>query len=93
MIRSFRDTETERIFHGFRSRKLPFEIQETAYRKLVLIHNAATITDLKVPPGNQLQKLQRDREGQWGIRINNQWRICFSWSDGDAYNVEIVDYH
>lgn len=93
MIRSFRDKETEKIFSRNRPRKLPQSIQQTAYRKLRMIHNSTNLDDLRVPPANRLEKLKGDREGQHSIRINKQYRICFEWSDGDAYNVEITDYH
>lgn len=93
MIRSFKDKETERIYHRFPSLKLPESIQQTALRKLRVLHNAATITDLRVPPANHLEKLKGDLSGLWSIRINDRWRICFVWHDNDAYDVEIVDYH
>lgn len=93
MIRSFRDKEAERIFGEKRSRKLPSEIQRTALRKLVQLDNAVTLEDLRVPPGNRLEALRGDRAGQYSIRINQQWRVCFAWRDGDAYEVEVVDYH
>ena len=93
MIRSFRDRETERIFQRTRSRKLPSDIQQTALRKLRMINRSTTLADLRVPLANRLEKLHGDRSGQYSIRINDQWRICFTWRNGDAYNVEIVDYH
>lgn len=93
MIRSFRDKEAERIFGEKRSRKLPSEIQRMALRKLVQLDNAVTLEDLRVPPGNRLEALRGDRAGQYSIRINQQWRVCFAWRDGDAYEVEVVDYH
>ena len=93
MIRSFRDKETERIFRRQRSRKLPDNIQRVALRKLRMLHRSQTLQDLRSPPANRLEKLTGDRAGQYSIRINNQWRICFVWRDGDAYEVEIVDYH
>ncbi len=93
MIRSFRDKEAERIFRRERSRRLPADIQQVALRKLRMISRASNLTDLAVPPANRLEKLRGDREGQYSIRINDQWRICFEWSAGDAYQVEIVDYH
>lgn len=71
----------------------PKEIQQRTYGKLRMIHNAATINDLRIPPSNNLEKLKGDRAGQYSIRINNKWRICFKWHDGDAYDVEIIDYH
>lgn len=93
MIRSFRDQETQKVFFRERSRKLPQNIQQVAYRKLRMLSNAQTLADLRIPPANRLEKLAGDRGGQYSIRINDQWRICFEWHDGDAYNVEIVDYH
>ena len=93
MIRSFADKETERIWQGLRSRRLPPDIQEAALRKLQLVEAAAEVTDLRVPPGNSLEALKRERKGQWSIRINSKWRICFKWRDGHAEDVEICDYH
>jgi proteic killer suppression protein len=93
MIRSFASPETAAIWAGLRSRKLPADIQPAALRKLRLLNQARTVTDLRVPPGNRLEALKGDRQGQHSIRINDQWRICFIWSDGGAIDVEIVDYH
>lgn len=93
MVRSFKDREAERIFARQISRKLPLSIQQVALRKLRMLSRAVTLNDLRVPPANRLEKLERDRIGQDSIRINDQWRICFVWKDGDAYEVEIVDYH
>jgi len=93
MIRSFRSRETEQIWQGQRSRKYPGDIQERALRKLRQLDAAATIDDLRNPPGNRLEGLKGDRAGQMSIRINDQWRICFRWVDGDATDVEIADYH
>ncbi len=93
MIRSFRDRETERIYQRTRSGKLPIDIQQSALRKLRMLNRSATLGDLRVPPANRLEKLRGDGAGQYSIRINDQWRICFTWHHGDAYNVEIVDYH
>ena len=93
MIRSFADKEAEKIWHGTPSRRLPADIQHIARRKLRMLNNAATLNDLRVPPPNRLEALKGDRKGQQGIRINDQWRICFHWKAGDAINVEIVDYH
>ena len=76
-----------------RSRRLPPDIQEAALRKLQMVEAAAEVTDLRVPPGNSLEALKRDRKGQWSIRINSKWRICFKWRDGHAEDVEICDYH
>lgn len=75
------------------SQKLPYNIQKVAFRKLRMLNRAITINDLRVPPSNYLEKLRGDRRGQYSIRINNQWRICFEWHKEDVYNVEIVDYH
>jgi len=93
MIRSFADKETKRIFQQVRSKKLPENIQRRAQRKLLIIDAAVHMDDLRVPPGNRLEKLSGDREGQYSIRINQQWRICFHWENGNAYQVEITDYH
>jgi len=93
MIKSFKSKETEKVFHRTFSRKLPQNIQKTAYRRLAFLHSARQLKDLLLPPSNQLEKLHGDRQDQRSIRINNQWRICFIWQDDDAYEVEIVDYH
>lgn len=93
MIFSFRDRETERIWNGELSRRLPQEIQEVARRKLRMINNARIIADLRVPPANRLEALKGDWAGQYSIRINDQWRICFRFANGQASDVEIVDYH
>ncbi len=93
MIVSFRDAETEKVWNGLRSRKLPSTIQAGALRKLRLISAARRVDDLRVPPGNRLEALCGDRAGQWSIRINDQWRIRFRWTEGGAGDVEIVDYH
>jgi len=93
MIRSFREAEAERLFHRFPSRRLPADVQRAALRKLLLLDAAESLQDLRVPPGNRLEKLSGDREGQHSIRVNQRWRICFRWRAGDAYDVEIVDYH
>jgi toxin HigB-1 len=93
MIRTFKCKETEKIFNRQRSRKIPPSIQQVALRKLRMLNRSLTLTDLLVPPANQLEKLKGDRAGQYSIRINNQWRICFEWHHGDAYGVEITDYH
>ena len=93
MIRSFRDRDTESVFHRERSRRLPSAVQRMAQRKLAILHAADSVQDLRVPPGNRLERLSGDREGQYSIRINERWRICFRWSDRDAHDVEIVDYH
>jgi toxin HigB-1 len=93
MIRSFADKETERIWNGQSSRALPGDIQDRALRKLRQIDAARSLDDLRNPPGNRLEALRGNRSGQMSIRINDQWRICFRWSEGDATEVEIVDYH
>lgn len=93
MIRSFRDRETERVFHRRFSPRLPGGIQGVALRKLRMLHNAVGLHDLRSPPANRLERLSGDRRGQYSIRINDQWRICFVWDHGDAHQVEICDYH
>ena len=93
MIKSFRDKETEKIFNRYFSGKLPQNIQNTARKKLIIPDAVTEIEDLRVPPGNRLEALKGDRTGQHSIRINDQWRICFKWKDGDSYDVEITDYH
>ena len=93
MIVSFEDKETEKIWNGFVSRKLPREIQETARRKLRMINNSVDISDLRIPPANRLEKLKGDLKEFYSIRINNQWRIIFKWENGNAFEVKIVDYH
>ncbi len=93
MIRSFRDAETEKVFHRRHSRKLPGDIQRVAHRKLLQIHAATRIDSLRIPPANRLERLTGDRAGQYSVRINRQWRICFEWAQGNADNVEITDYH
>jgi proteic killer suppression protein len=93
VIRSFHDSDTERLFKRERIRRLPPDIQRIALRKLVLLDAATSLADLRIPPANRLEKLVGNRLGQHSIRINDQWRICFRWSGGDAHDVEIVDYH
>ena len=93
MIKSFASAETEKIFRAQISRKLPHDIQKTARRKLLYLQDAEDLRDLLAPPGNRLEKLKGNREGQYSIRINNQWRICFRWENNYALDVEIVDYH
>jgi proteic killer suppression protein len=93
VIKSFKNKETEKIYSREASLKLPRDIQQNALRKLRMINNSKTINDLRIPPANRLEKLSGNREGQHSIRINDQWRICFVWRDGDAYDVEITDYH
>jgi toxin HigB-1 len=93
VIKSFKDRETQTIFILQRSRRLPPDIQQVALRKLRMLNNAHALNDLQVPPANRLEKLGGDRAGQYSIRINDRWRVCFAWRDGNAYDVEIVDYH
>lgn len=93
MIKSFGDAETEKIWNGLQSRKLPSEIQNVARRKLRMMNNAQNINDLRIPPANHLEKLSGNLEGYHSIRINRQWRIIFNWEEDNAYNVAIVDYH
>jgi len=93
MIKSFKCKETEKLFRGQFSTKLPQTIQRTAVIKLDILNAASVIDTLRVPPSNHLEALHHDREGQYSIRINKQWRICFLWQGSDAYDVEIVDYH
>jgi toxin HigB-1 len=93
VIKSFADAETARIWSGRRSRRLPYEIQAAALRRLRLLNQARTLSDLRAPPGNRLEGLKGRRQGQYSIRINQQWRICFRWHEGAVHDVEIVDYH
>ena len=92
MIRSFADEETELVFHRQHSRRY-VAIEREAFRKLRQIHSVSAVDELYEPPGNRLEKLLGEREGKWSLRINDQYRICFVWRDGDAYQVEIVGYH
>jgi len=93
VIRSFGDRDTERLFNRERIRRLPADLQRVALRKLVLLDAGTNLHDLRIPPANRLEKLAGNRLGQYSIRINDQWRICFRWVGADAYDVEIVDYH
>lgn len=93
VIRSFKSRSAEEIWHGEVARRLPREIQEVARRKLRMLNNAQNLGDLRMPPGNRLEALRGDRSGQYSVRINDQWRICFEWRGSDACEVEIVDYH
>ena len=93
MIRSFSCPETERLFADEPSRRLPAQIQRVARRKLLLLHQARRLDDLRAPPGNRLEALKGARHGQHSIRVNDQWRLCFRWQGADAFDVEIVDYH
>jgi toxin HigB-1 len=93
MIESFRCKETEKIFRRVYSRELPTAIQKVAFRKLRMLHRSSTVEDLRVPPGNCLEALSGKRRGQHSIRVNDAWRICFVWRDGNAHAVEMVNYH
>ena len=93
VITGFKDRETERIWRGEVSRRLPRDIQEIARRKLRMLNNARTLDDLRIPPANRLEPLKGKRKGQHSIRINDQWRLCFVWVEGNAEDVEIADYH
>lgn len=93
MIRDFASKETEKIWRGEVSHKVPREIQQTALRKLFMLDKAQSLNDLRIPPANRLEALTHERKGQHSIRINDQWRICFTWSGSDAGAVEVVDYH
>jgi proteic killer suppression protein len=93
MIRSFRCRDTENLFHGRPAHRFPPEVRGGGRRKLLLLHAAQRLEDLRHPPGNRLEALRGDRAGQHSLRINDQWRLCFRWVNGDAEDVEIVDYH
>jgi len=93
VIKSFKSKEAEKIYHGRYSKRFPMDIQRLAARKLEMLAAASELKSLRIPPSNRLEKLIADRAGQHSIRINDQWRICFVWKAGDAYEVEIVDYH
>jgi len=93
MIRTFRDKETERLFSRQFSRRFPPSLHRVAWNKLAILDAAERLEDLRVPPGNRLEKLSGNREGEYSIRVNDQWRICFRWQEGDAYDVEVTDYH
>ncbi|HDL02008.1 MAG TPA: plasmid maintenance system killer family protein [Nitrospirae bacterium] len=93
MIKSFASKETEKLFERQFCRKIPQSIHQIARRKLEILDAAEVLQDLRIPPSNHLEKLSGDKKGQYSIRINIRWRICFEWREGDAYNVEIVDYH
>jgi proteic killer suppression protein len=93
VIQSFRSKETEKIWQGIPSKKLPTDIQRTALRKLIALNQAESLNDLRMPPANRLEALKGSRAGWHSIRVNDQWRICFIWTDADAHEVEIIDYH
>ena len=93
MIKSFNDRYTGAVFRRRRVSKFPIDIQRRAQKKLMILNNSTDLNDLRTPPGNHLEKQSGNRTGQYSIRINDQWRICFEWLDGDAWRVEIVDYH
>jgi proteic killer suppression protein len=93
VIKSFADPDTERLFARERVRRYPAELQKIMLRKLLVVDAAEQVQDLRAPPGNRLEKLSGHRAGQHSIRVNDQWRICFRWHDGNAYDVELVDYH
>lgn len=93
MIKSFKSKEAEKIYQGRYSKRIPSDIQRVAARKLEMLAAASKLGSLRIPPSNRLEKLKGDRAGQFSVRINDQWRICFKWKVGDAHDVEIVDYH
>ena len=93
MIKSFNSKETEKVWNGERSGKLPLEVQKIGRRKLRMINNSVDVNDLRIPPANRMEKLTGDLKGHYSIRINDQWRIVFKWSEGHAFQVQIVDYH
>ena len=93
MIRSFKSRVAEEIWWGATVRRLSVDVQRLARRKLRMLNNAQNLSDLRLPPGNRLELLKGDRAGTYSIRVNDQWRVCFAWRDGDAFDVEIVDYH
>jgi proteic killer suppression protein len=93
VIKTFGDKESEKIWNGIRSKKLPNEIQDIARRKLRMMNNAQDVNDLRIPPANRLEKLKGNHEDYYSIRVNNQWRIIFQWLNNDCYHVQIIDYH
>jgi len=93
VIQTFADNETERFFTSGRSRRMPTEIRKRAAMRLIQLNAATRVEDLRLPPSNRLELLHGDRAGQWSVRINDQWRVCFRFENGDAFEVEIVDYH
>ncbi len=93
MIRTFRDRDTESVFRRERVRRLGSAVQRAALRKLVVLHAATSLEDLRIPPANRLEKVRGKRDGQYSIRVNDQWRVCFEWRERGAWNVELTDYH
>jgi proteic killer suppression protein len=93
MIKTFKNKETEKVYSREGSTRIPLNIQQAALRKLRMINNAKNLNDLRIPPANRLEKLKGTRGGQFSVRINDQWRICFLWQEGEAFEVEITDYH
>ncbi|MFW6159801.1 MAG: type II toxin-antitoxin system RelE/ParE family toxin [Acidobacteriota bacterium] len=93
MIKSFGDKETKKVYQREFSKEFPVDVQKIGLRKLRMLNNSQSLQDLKAPPGNRLEKLGEERQGQYSIRINEQWRVCFVWRKNDAYGVEITDYH
>jgi toxin HigB-1 len=93
VIKTFKDEETEKVYNRIFSQKLPQSIQQVALRKLRMLNNADKLADLLIPPANHLEKLRGDRTGQYSIRVNDKWRVCFQWIDNSAFDVEITDYH
>jgi len=93
MIQSFKDKFTEKVWNQTVSKSIPIEVQKVGLRKLIMLNSSIDVNDLRIPPSNHLEKLKGNREGQYSIRINDQWRICFRWENGNAFEVEIVDYH
>lgn len=93
MIKSFKGKEAEGVYQGRYSKRIPRDIERPAARKLEMLSAASELRSLRIPPSNRLEKLKGDKAGQYSVRINDQWRICFTWKAGDAYDVEIVDYH
>ncbi len=93
MIQSFKCEDTAQLFRREPVRRLPLDIQRAALRKLLLLHAAKSVEELRIPPGNRLERLKGGRAGAWSIRVNDQWRICFTWDGSNAHDVEIVDYH
>ncbi len=93
MIKSFRDKDTEKVFLRQRPKNIPLDILERAHNKLLVINSVEDVIHLAFPPGNRLEKLGGERRGQYSVRVNERWRICFNWEDGNAHNVEICDYH